>query len=151
MHAADLAEKMSDFLGVEAILCQHVFSGEECEVGRWHEGQNKALLLAVRTVARHRLREICFYFVPHCPAMTSTGIFLHSIFQDWITLATLFYHPSEMTAISLGRSFPLFKPKVGNNADTGAMVAQFAQSDVVNKKGEFALWEMSQDINDRLV
>ena len=78
LHAADLAEEMGDFLGIEAILSEHILSGEEREVGRWHEGQDEALLLAMRTVARHRVRQVRLDLVSHRPAMTPARIFLHS-------------------------------------------------------------------------
>lgn len=80
LHAADFAEEVGDLLGVEAIFREHVFAREEREVGRWHEGQNKAFRLAMRTVASHRFRQVHLDLVPHCPTMTPSDIFLHSCF-----------------------------------------------------------------------
>ena len=75
LGAADLAEEMRDALGIEAVFGERVFAREESKLLSGDKCQYEAFLLAVRTIARHRMREVRLDFIPHGFAMASSCVF----------------------------------------------------------------------------
>ena len=79
LNTTRLTKEMRDDFLVEPVLRQHLLARKQGEPLGGHEGKNESLLLTMRTIARHRLREIHLDLVSHRPAMTSASMLLHNI------------------------------------------------------------------------
>lgn len=56
LDATDFTEEMGNFLGVETILGETIFTRQKSEIPRRNKSEDEALGFAVRTVTRHRFR-----------------------------------------------------------------------------------------------